>query len=141
MVIKNNSLGKAVSVPKGLGISLIVNAVITILLSIFISVMISQERITWEASGYWIMIMLLLSSFLGAKAAIISIKTQTLLTAFMSGILYWGALLCSTGLFFGGNYSSVFETAILIAAGSLTAAMINIPTRGSKTRIQRRGYC
>jgi len=87
------------------------------------------------------MIMLLLSSFLGAKAAIISIKTQTLLTAFMSGILYWGALLCSTGLFFGGNYSSVFETAILIAAGSLTAAMINIPTRGSKTRIQRRGYC
>lgn len=140
MTIKKSTSGKAVSIPAGLGISFAVNALITSMSTVFLSSMIECKKIAWEDTGYWIMFMLLISSFAGAKAAILSIKTQRYLTAAMSGIVYWGALLCITGLFFGGNFHSVFETAALIMAGSITAALIGIPGKRSASQKRRRGY-
>lgn len=141
MIIKHQSTGKATSVPVGLGLSLVVNIVITTAITILIAALINQNKIKWEEAGYWIMFMILLSSFLGAKAAIVSVKTQVLLIAFMSGILYWIFLLSTTALFFGGNYSSVFETAALITSGSVAAALIRKSNTRVITKKKRSSYC
>ena len=122
---------KATSIPAGLGLSLAINTAITTIMIILIAVMVDHGTITWESVGYWIMSMLLISSFIGAKTAIHSIKTQYLLIAAMSGVLYWTVLLCVTALFFGGKYGSVMETAALIVAGSITAALIKLPAKRS----------
>lgn len=130
--------GKSLSFPRGMTVSGITSMSITILASVIIAQMLDSGQITWEQSGYWIMGMLLLSAFLGAKAAIVTIKRQKLAVSMMSGILYWGIMLCVTALFFGGNYDAVLETAALIIAGSGCAAMVSLPQKRSRRKRRRK---
>lgn len=121
--------GKAVSIPSGLGYSLLINAFITMMGVIILSVMLDRNRITWENVGYWIMVTLFAASFCGGRIAITTIKTQKYLISLMSGLLYWVFLLCITALFFGGQFSSVPETVLLILSGTLSAALLYSPRR------------
>lgn len=130
--------GKSLSFPGGMTVSGITSMSITILASVIIAQMLDSGQITWEQSGYWIMGMLLLSAFLGAKAAIVTIKRQKLAVSMMSGILYWGIMICVTALFFGGNYDTVLETAALIIAGSGCAAMVSLPQKRSRRKRRRK---
>lgn len=130
--IKSN--GKASSIPAGLAIAALVSMVITLMLSSVIAVYINSEKISWIQSGYWIMGMLFLASYVGGKCAFASIKRQKIAVSIMSGILYWGLLLCVTALFFGGDYGSVWETAGIIGAGSGVAALVSVPKRRSYHR-------
>ena len=134
MSVKTKRSGKATSIPAGLGMSLGVNVCISAISMGLIAYLLHQEKITWEATGYWIMVTLLISSFVGAKTAINAIKTQYLMIAAMSGLIYWLFLLCITALFFGGNYSSVYETAGLIAAGSICAVLLRLPKSQTITK-------
>ena len=133
--------GKAHSVPAGLVLSLGVNIAITATAIAIIAVMLKQNRILWDRTGYWIMTTLFIASFSGAKTAINSIKTQKYIVALMSGILYWFFLLSLTAILFGGHYSSVLETAALIISGSLTAALIHHPQKYTVTPKRRYSHC
>ena len=73
--------------------------------------------------------MLFISSFIGSKCAYISIKRQKFTISMMAGTLYWGLLLCLTALFFGGDFSAMWETAGIIAAGAGSSALISVPSR------------
>ena len=123
--------GKTKSVPGGMAIAGSISIGITLLGSVIMAFMMDAEKITWEQAGYWIMAMLFLSAFAGAKGAIAAIKRQRLAVCAMSGGLYWGLLLCITALFFGGNYEAVGETAAIIIAGSGCAAMVSLPRKKS----------
>ena len=136
--MKQRTSGKTVSVPAGLGISLLTNVLITAIAISLIAYCVEQKKIPWETVGVYIMFMLLISSHLGAKAAISAIRTQYLLVSAMSGLLYWMFLLCFTALFFGGSYDAVFETGGLIMAGSMTAAMIRLPCKKASIRNYQR---
>ncbi len=132
--------GKTVSIPAGLGLSLIISIITTAIIIGIISIMLDNNSIQWESIGYWIMAMLLLVSFEGGKVAIISIKSNKYLLSFMSGLLYWAFLLCITALFFGGQYSAVLETALLILAGSMTASLMQLPNKKRLTRNHKHYY-
>ena len=132
--------GKAASIPAGLGISLSVNMMLTAIMIAILTVLLSKNTIAWENTGYWIMGTLLLSSFLGGKAAIAAIKTQRYLISLMSGLLYWMMLICITALFFGGQYSSVLETGALILAGSVTSALLHYPRKSLSQQKQKYSY-
>lgn len=136
--MKNRKSGKTVSVPTGLGISLITNILLTAIMSGALAFCVDKKTIPWETIGYYIMIMLLVSSFAGGKAAIATIGTQYLLISAMSGLLYWMFLLCFTALFFGGSYDAVGETGALIMAGSLTSAMLRLPRKKASIRNYQR---
>lgn len=138
---KNLRSGKALSVPAGLAASLATNVMITFTLVGLTSYAVYKQIIAWEKCGYCIVVMLLVSSFLGTKVAVAAIKTQYFLIAVMSGLLYWGVLTLLTALFFGGNYGPVLETAALITAGSVTAVLIKRPARGRNVRNLRRLSC
>ena len=132
--------GKALSVPEGLLLSLTVNIITTSLIITILSVLLSTKTILWSETGYWIMIMLLISSFTGSKVAIGTVKSQRYLIATMSGILYFMSLLCITALFFGGQYNSVIETGILILSGSIAAALIHLPQKKALQRKRTYSY-
>lgn len=121
--------GRAMSIPAGIAISGAVSMGATLLMSLLLASMLDSERMTWEQAGYWIMVMLFVSSFAGAKTGMIAIRHQRLAVSLMSGCLYWGLLLCFTALFFGGNYGAVPETAAVITAGSCCAAMLSLPKK------------
>jgi len=65
------------------------------------------------------------------------VKRQKVAICMMSGVLYWGLLLCLSALFFGGDFSAIWETAGMIAAGSGSAALLSAPRKKKPARI----YC
>lgn len=132
--------GKAHSVTTGLVVAASVSMMITLLLSAAIAFFLNTEKVTWQQAGYWIMGMLFASSFIGGKCAYASVKRQRFIISLMSGILYWGLLLCICALFFGGNLGAVWETAGIIGAGSGSAALLHIPITKRRTAKLRRAY-
>lgn len=129
MITAGKNKGKTMSVPGGLALSGAISLGITLLLSLLLAKLLDSQKIIWEQAGYWIMGMLFVSAFAGAKAANGVIRRQRLVITLMSGALYWGLLLCLTALFFGGNFDAVPETALVIIAGSGCAAMVSLPQK------------
>ena len=132
--------GKSISVPAGLSLSLTGNVIITAITTTILAKLLNNMMITWEETGYWIMVMLLIASFVGSKLAIITIKSQRYLIGLMSGVLFWAFLLCITALFFGGQYCSIPETGVLILSGSITAALVRFPKKRIYGKNSYRSY-
>ena len=79
------------------------------------------------------MVLLIVSSFAGAMIAFSRIKRQRMLVCIVSGVIYFAMLMSVTALFFGGQYSAVGTTALLVLAGSGTAALLGLrQRRGTK---------
>ena len=87
--------------------------------------------------GYCAMVTLLLSALLGAMTAAGKIKRQRLVVCMVSGLCYFLMLICMTALFFGGQYSGVGVSALLIAGASAAAAFLKNPGRKS-TSVRKR---
>ena len=126
--------GKSMSVPGGLVLSGTISMGITLLISILLAKLLDSQKLGWEQTGYWIMVMLFAAAFAGGKVGIAAIKRQRLAVSAMCGLLYWGLLLCMTALFFGGNFNAVPETALIIIAGSGCAAMVSLPQKKGRGR-------
>lgn len=138
MIGSGNLAGRSMSVQGGLILSGTTSLGITLLLSALLAKLLDSQKLSWEQAGYWIMGMLFAAAFAGAKAAIAAIKRQRLAVSVMSGMLYWGVLLCITALFFGGNFDAVPETALIIIAGSGCAAMVSLPLKKRGTHPRRK---
>jgi len=133
--------GRTSSIPAGLAVGAAVNIVITGMLTALLAILLDRETIAWEAVGYGILIMIMLSTFLGAVTAYSRIRRQRLLVCLMSGAVYFAMLLSVTALFFGGQYEAVAVTALLVAGGTGCAALPGLGQgRGGRNRRRMKRY-
>ena len=124
--------------PKGLGISLIVSLGSTVIGSAIGAWLLNSGRIGEGNIGYITMILLLVSSFLGALVATRLINKKRMLVCLCAGSVYLLSLLGITALFFGGIYSGVGESALVILAGVLSVALIALKgNKSTKNRIKK----
>lgn len=131
--------GKSKSLPESMLISAVISISVTVIGSLAIANGLQQEKISWEQAGYWIMAMLFLASFLSATSTILFTKRKRLAIACMSGLLYWGLLLCLTALCWGGQLAGIWETAAIIGAGACSAGLLSPINRKTGHR-RKRGY-
>lgn len=130
---KRKMTATTASMPGGLAVGGGVSLGVTLLLSAVLAWLLHRESMAMENIGYGILAMLLLASFLGAETAFGQIRRQRLLVCGLSGLIYFALLLSITALFFGGQYSGVGVTALLILAGSGAAALLGLRQgRGGK---------
>ena len=96
-------------------------------------------RLKQENIGYGVMLLLLTASYAGAALASAKVKRRKGLVCLLTGVGYFALLLAVTALFFGGQYSAVGVTALLILAGSGCAALTPAlgGKRGRKGRLKR----
>lgn len=116
--------GRASSIPAGLGAGAVVSVLVTMVGTAVLAKLLDQETIRWEAVGYGILFMVMLSAMLGGITAMKKIKRQPGIVCLLSGFVYWGILLSITALFFGGQYEAVGVTLLLIAGGSGCAFLL-----------------
>lgn len=116
--------GRASSIPAGLGAGAGVSVIITLLGTALLAKLLDGETIQWEAVGYGILIMVMLSAMLGCITAMKKIKRQNGMVCLLSGLTYWGILLAITALFFGGQYEAMGVTLLLIVGGSGCAFLL-----------------
>lgn len=118
MVRNHKMTGRTLSIPAGLAIGTSICMVLTLVISIALSRLVSAERMEWSQIGYGIMVMLLVASITGAKAACNIIKRRKLLICVSISVLYWLLLAMVTALFFGGQYDGMGITALIILCGN-----------------------
>ena len=120
MVANKKITGRATSLPVGLAIGATCSLAATLILTAILAKLVEAETLPVEKIGYGIMALLIVSSFAGAMIAFGRIKRQRMLVSV-------------TALFFGGQYSAVGTTALLVLAGSGTAALLGLRQgRGTK---------
>ena len=127
--VKKNT---ASSIPAGIGIGLLVSMIITLAGSALTAYLIHGESISEEGMGYGIILTLLLSAILGAWVSAGRIQRLRMQMCMLSGLCYYLTLLAMTALFFGGQYSGMGVTALMVLGGCGTVAILG--ASGGKRR-------
>lgn len=131
--------GRTMSMPEGLAVGGGISLGITLAGTALLAILVDKQIMEMERVGYGILVMLLLGAFLGAMAAYSKIRRRRMLVCLASGAVYMGLLLAITALFFGGQYTGVGTTALVILAGSVTAALLGLGQgRGTASKKYRR---
>ena len=136
MVAKQSARLNIGKIPKGIGLGLTASIAITVAGAAIGAWLLSSEKIGEGNAGYITVTVLLLSSVAGSLVAVQLIKEKRVPVCLIIGGSYLLSLLAITALFFGGTYSGVGESALVILAGALSVALLGL--RGSKSSIKTR---
>lgn len=132
MVVNKKPTGRALSMGAGLGVGAIFALCWTILGAMITGKLMDIEIMKETDIGYASVVILMTASFGSAMVSCGKIKRQRALVCAASGGIYFLMLLCVTALLFGGQYSGVWVTLILILAGSGAAMALGGYSRGRK---------
>ena len=133
MVVNKKVTGKAVPMAAGVGIGLAVSMVLTIVGAAVTANLILTEKIGESGMGYGAILILLLSSAVGAWLAASMIKSRWMIVCLGAGGIYYLTLLGITALFFGGQYQGMGVTALAILGGCGAVGLLGIRA-GNKPR-------
>ena len=134
MTINGKVTGAASTMPSGLAAGLTTAIAIMLTGTLATSMMIHKEILRWEHVGYAVMLILVISSWVGASVAAWKIKRRRFMICVVSGGIYYLILLAMTGLFFGGKYSGVGETGLLILCGSTLGFLMKYREKSGRKR-------
>ena len=124
-------------IPAGLGIGLLVSAVLTIVLACILSWFIHSDKIAEATLGYGVLGILVISTISGAAVASALVQTRKLVVCCISGACYMILLLSCTALFFDGRYEGVGATILTILCCAIATGLVVV--KGGKTQ-KRRTY-
>ena len=119
MVTNRKPSGTAKSMPVGLAMGWITQMLVTVLACVLPAMLILNGRAGWEAMGYGVMVILLLSAYLGAA-------------------IYLVTLVAIVVLFFDGRFDAVWVPALLVAGGAAAAALVHCRKKEAKSRRRKR---
>ena len=141
MTYNHKVTGRALSMPASFAIGVFISLGMTLILSVILAKLISTEKVEWERVGYWIMAILLTASAIGSKATCLMVKRRKAVSCLIAGILYWLGLLIIAALFYGGQYTGIGVTGIIILCGCSVVCLLELrPGRGSSaTRFNGKG--
>ena len=131
MAGKRKSNGRAMSVPAGVGIGIVISLVIMLSGAVLLSLLVASGKIPEDGYGFGVMITQLLAACLGALAAMVLVKHRKLMVCGLATGGYFLVLLSICALFFGGEYTGIGTTAVLILAGGAAAAVLGLREKKS----------
>lgn len=140
MTVNKKTGGTAVTMPAGLSLGAVASMLVTFLCAAILAKLIDSEAVPEDSIGYGIMVLLVLSSYIGAMVASKRIKRKMLTVCVLSGVVYMAMLLGITALFFGGQYQAVGVTALLVMCGIGLAVLTHMQQMGRGKRRIRKGY-
>ena len=138
MTVNRKVTGVAVTMPMGIGIGCGISMLLTILGAVVIAKMISMEIMQETAIGYGAMVIILTASACGAAVAVKKVQKRMLQVSALVGVIYYGLLLITTALFFGGHYRGMGVTALLVVAGCGVVVLMESREKRHKFRQERR---
>lgn len=95
----------------------------TMIFSFLTGELLSRRILPQEHSGYAVMLILLTVSAIAAKVFGKEYVCNAIVSGTVSGLEYFLLLLLITWIFYGGKFEAIFETALMIAAGSFAGAV------------------
>ena len=111
------------SIPVAILFAVIVSLLVTVLGSSVVSFLIHHELIQETAMVYGVIILLLASSYAGGVTGYGKAKEKRLLVSMLSALFYFLILMAMTAIIFGGKYSGIGVTGMVIFCGAALAAL------------------
>lgn len=136
MTTDRKPTGRASTIPAGLAYGLLISLTVTVAGAAVLAWLIHREILPEGQTGYGVMVLLLLASWLGAMAARGKTKRLRLAVCLASGGVYFLSLLVMTALFFGAQYSGVGETGLLVFCGAILAAFTGLRRKTGRKPIK-----
>ena len=124
MVRNRKVSGRAVSLPAGIGIGTAGALGWTLIGAGLLAKLIEVERLPESAVGYGAMVILLSASFLGAVLAFGKVKARRLQVCLLTSGAYYLCLLAATAMFFGGQYTGMGVTSLVVFGGGGAAVLL-----------------
>ena len=137
MVMNGKVTGTAMAMPAGIALGAGLSMLVTVVGSMLVAWLVSRESMPESAMGYGAMAILLIASALGAWLTAKRVKHRRLLVCALTGGVYYLCLLACTALFFGGQYSGMGVTALVVLAGCLSVGLMGL--KGGKAPGKRGG--
>ncbi len=123
MVVNRKVTGRASSMAGGLAMGGLVSLGATVLGAAGIAWLVNSGRLSGAHMGYSIMVLLTLGAWMGAMVAAGRVKRRRVLVCAGAGIIHFLILMSITALFFGGQYSGVEVTALMVLCGASLAIL------------------
>ena len=141
MATKRKVTGTASSLPFGVGLGLLLSIVTTLMGAAILGYLIVGERIGEDAIGVGSMIVLILASLVGSITAINLVKRLRIQVCSLVALGYYLSLLACTALFFGGQYTGMLTTGIviLVSCGGV-ALLYTFLNNGGKVKRRKKAY-
>ena len=137
MTVNRKPTGRSSSIPAGLGWGTATAMTVTVVGTAAVAKMIDSGIMDWSNCGYGVLGILMLSAWTGAMVAAGKIKRIRMAVCMAMGAVYFCCLMLMTALFFGGRYSGVGETALLIFCGSMLGVFSGYPGKTRRNRLKR----
>ena len=137
--MKRNGIakGRAMSIPGGARLGAVYSILWTLTASSLLSWLIHTQKLEEQAIGYGSMVILLSASIVGAVISYRKVKRLRVAACFSAGGIYYLILLGITAIFFGGQYTGMGVTALLVLGGSATAIFMSMEhSRGKGRKIR-----
>jgi len=142
MVANKKVTGKASSMPTGLAIGVASSLGMTGLGASILAKLIASETVAELGIGYGVMLILLFSSVTGSFIAFKKIKHRRMTVCVLTGLIYCCVLLSVTAACFGGRYTGVHVTALVIMSGCVSVGILGLYERKKPKVIRtKRRHC
>ncbi len=129
------------SLPGSVAIGTTVSVMTSGAIAVILAILIGHGKLSPGMMNYGVMILLMLSSAVGAMVARIHYSAKIMIVCIVTALCYWISLLSITALFFGGLYSGVPATALVIISGGIIAGCVPMGQgKTAKKRIRKKGY-
>ena len=115
--------------PVGLAYGLLYEMGCLLLTCGILSILTLSGKLRMEYSGYGVLFMLMVSSYIGAATASEQIGHKRFLVCILSGVIYILMIAAVAALLCGVQSEALATSAFLIMGGCLTAALIGNPIR------------
>lgn len=126
------------NVLKGLAAGWIAAMVSLVLGSGILTILILENAVDWKSINYGVMIVLLVTAYIGAAVSANKAGTKRLPVCILSGIILLLMLSGITLILFNGQFEGYLMAALLIAGGSACAALVHCAEKRSRPRAGRK---
>ena len=130
--------GRAMTIPGGALLGAGSALLWTLITSGLLGWLIHTEKLTEDTVGYGSMLILLTASILGSSVSYRKTKRQRAISCLSAGGCYLLFLFSITAMFFGGQYTGIGVTVLLVLGGTAAAIFLGLEHaqgKGRKIRI------
>ena len=136
MTVNRKPTGRATSIPVGLAWGATASLIMTVMGTAVVAKLIDSGVMDWNQCGYGVLVILVQSAWIGAILAAGKIRRMRMTVCLAVGAVYFCCLMLITALFFGGRYSGVGETALLIFCGSMLGVFSGYSGKTRRNRVK-----
>jgi hypothetical protein len=120
-----NTTKKNVNLPLGIGIGLSVALILTLIGAVVVTSMLSAQQMEVEAMDFGIVPVQFIATFAGATVSMVCIGKMKMQVSLITAGMYLLVLLAANAIFFGGAYSGVGGSTLVVAISGVAAAFVS----------------